>query len=217
MAKFDAAKFLCARREASCDARDARAGAVSAHHGSAGLRSLRPAELSHEVLHQRAVRRGAQGGHPRSAGRADSIEYYGMTEGGGTCVLLAHEYPGQAAHRRPARAGSRHPSDRRSRPRSAARRDRRGRRALTGRDDERLPQPARQDRGSRVVRQRTAIASFARATSGASTRTASSRCMDRRKDMIISGGFNIYPSDLEAVLLRARSGQRSGRRRRAIA
>ena len=25
--------------------------------------------------------------------------------------------------------------------------------------------------------------------------------MDRRKDMIISGGFNIYPSDLEAVVL----------------
>jgi acyl-CoA synthetase (AMP-forming)/AMP-acid ligase II len=24
--------------------------------------------------------------------------------------------------------------------------------------------------------------------------------MDRRKDMIISGGFNLYPSDLEAVL-----------------
>ena len=26
--------------------------------------------------------------------------------------------------------------------------------------------------------------------------------MDRRKDMIISGGFNIYPSDLEAVLIK---------------
>jgi acyl-CoA synthetase (AMP-forming)/AMP-acid ligase II len=26
--------------------------------------------------------------------------------------------------------------------------------------------------------------------------------MDRRKDMIISGGFNIYPSDLESVLSR---------------
>src|SRR4029453_102192 len=25
--------------------------------------------------------------------------------------------------------------------------------------------------------------------------------MDRRKDMIISGGFNIYPSDLESVLI----------------
>ena len=28
--------------------------------------------------------------------------------------------------------------------------------------------------------------------------------MDRKKDMIISGGFNIYPSDLEAVLPRTR-------------
>ena len=26
--------------------------------------------------------------------------------------------------------------------------------------------------------------------------------IDRKKDMIISGGFNIYPSDLEAVLMR---------------
>jgi long-chain acyl-CoA synthetase len=25
--------------------------------------------------------------------------------------------------------------------------------------------------------------------------------MDRKKDMIISGGFNIYPSDLEAILM----------------
>ena len=26
--------------------------------------------------------------------------------------------------------------------------------------------------------------------------------LDRKKDMIISGGFNVYPSDLEAVLVR---------------
>ena len=30
------------------------------------------------------------------------VEFYGMTEGGGTCVLPAHQHPGQAAHRRPA-------------------------------------------------------------------------------------------------------------------
>jgi long-chain acyl-CoA synthetase len=40
------------------------------------------------------------------------IEYYGMTEGGGTVVLKAHERPGQARHRRPARRGPRHPPDR---------------------------------------------------------------------------------------------------------
>ncbi len=36
--------------------------------------------------------------------------------------------------------------------------------------------------------------------------------MDRKKDMIISGGFNIYPCDLEAVL--PAPGRRRGRRRR---
>ena len=33
------------------------------------------------------------------------VEFYGMTEGGGSCVLPAHEHPGQAAHRRPAGRG----------------------------------------------------------------------------------------------------------------
>ena len=45
-----------------------------------------------------------------------------------------------------------------------------------------------------------ASASFAPATSGASTKTASSMLVDRKKDLIISGGFNIYPSDLEEVI-----------------
>ena len=40
--------------------------------------------------------------------------------------------------------------------------------------------------------------------------------MDRKKDMIISGGFNIYPSDLEAVLARPRGDRRSGRGRRRL-
>jgi acyl-CoA synthetase (AMP-forming)/AMP-acid ligase II len=40
--------------------------------------------------------------------------------------------------------------------------------------------------------------------------------MDRKKDMIISGGFNVYPSDLEAVLHPARGRARGRRRRRAV-
>ena len=36
------------------------------------------------------------------------VEFYGMTEGGGTCILDAHAAPRQAAHRRP--PGRRPPS-----------------------------------------------------------------------------------------------------------
>ena len=39
---------------------------------------------------------------------------------------------------------------------------------------------------------------------------------DRRKDMIISGGFNIYPSDLEAVLRGHPACRRRGRGGRAV-
>ena len=41
--------------------------------------------------------------------------------------------------------------------------------------------------------------------------------LDRKKDMIISGGFNIYPSDLEAVLREHPGGGRRRRGRRAVA
>ena len=40
--------------------------------------------------------------------------------------------------------------------------------------------------------------------------------LDRKKDMIISGGFNIYPSDLEAVLREHPGGRRRRGRRRAV-
>ena len=54
------------------------------------------------------------------------VEFYGMTEGGGSCILNAHEHPRQAAHRGPPGRRPRHPPDRRAGPRGAARRGRRG-------------------------------------------------------------------------------------------
>jgi acyl-CoA synthetase (AMP-forming)/AMP-acid ligase II len=47
MGKFDPAGFL------------ALPGAVPAHHGAARVRAVRPVLVPHEVLHQRALRRGA--------------------------------------------------------------------------------------------------------------------------------------------------------------
>ena len=101
-------------------------------------------------------------------------EYYGMTEGGGSCILYCHLYPEQAAHGGPAGRGPRHPLDRRRRPRTAAppRRDRRGGRPLGG-DDDRVPQPARQDRARPSGTTHRGAASSAPATSAASTKTAS--------------------------------------------
>ena len=133
----------------------------------------RPVVVPDEVLHQRAVRRGAQG---RRLARwpGGLVEFYGMTEGGGTCILAAHEHPDKLHTVGQPRRGPRHPPHRRGRPRAAARRDRRGRRPLGG-DDDRLPRPAGEDRRGRVVRRRRASASSAPATSAASTTTASSR------------------------------------------
>jgi acyl-CoA synthetase (AMP-forming)/AMP-acid ligase II len=59
-------------------------------------------------------------------------------------------------------------------------------------------QPARRARPSGTTRRATAIS--APATSGRFDEEGFLTLMDRRKDMVISGGFNVYPSDLEAVL-----------------
>ena len=126
------------------------------------------------------------------------IEYYGMTEGGGTAVLLAHEHPdklhtvgtpapghdirvideegrelprgaiGEFVGRSPAMMTGYH-----NQPAKSAEtewRDASGRRFIRTGDVGRYD-----DDGFLVL-------------------------LDRRKDVVISGGFNIYPSDLEAVL-----------------
>jgi long-chain acyl-CoA synthetase len=127
-------------------------------------------------------------------------EYYGMTEGGGSCILYCHLHPGklhtvgqpaenhdvrlidedgQELPRRPDVMGEvvgRSPSmmngyhHQPAKSREAEWHDAQGRRFIRTGDVGRFDED-----GFLIL-------------------------MDRRKDMIISGGFNIYPSDLEAEL-----------------
>jgi long-chain acyl-CoA synthetase len=128
------------------------------------------------------------------------IEYYGMTEGGGTCTLFAHLTP-QKLHTVGQPAG--------------------------GHDirliDEQGHELPRGEIGEVVGRSGIMMAGYHNQpgkTSEAEWFDAKGRrfirhgdvgrfdedgflvLMDRRKDMIISGGFNIYPSDLEAEICR---------------
>ena len=126
------------------------------------------------------------------------VEYYGMTEGGASCGLAAHEHPdklhtvgrplpghemklidddgrevapgetGEVVGRSPAMMNGYH--GRADATRDAEWFDADGRRFIRHGDVGRF------DADGFLI------------------------LMDRKKDMIISGGFNIYPSDLEAVL-----------------
>ncbi len=132
------------------------------------------------------------------------IEFYGMTEGGGTCILLAHLHPdklhtvGQPAEGHEIRLIDE-----------------------AGREVPRTPGGASAGSGEVVGRSpammtgyhkqpaQTAAAEWFDGEGRRYIRTGDVGRFDgdgflilhdRRKDMIISGGFNIYPSDLEAVL-----------------
>jgi len=125
-------------------------------------------------------------------------EYYGMTEGGGSCILYAHEHPtklhtvGQPAeftvvvlldeNNQPVPQGQ--PGE------------------IVGHSPSIMNayhnQPAKtaeaewhDDEGRRYIRTGDV---------GRFDEDGFLILMDRKKDMIISGGFNIYPSDLEGVL-----------------
>ncbi|MDO8418998.1 MAG: class I adenylate-forming enzyme family protein [Rubrivivax sp.] len=134
------------------------------------------------------------------------VEYYGLTEGGGTCILQAHLHPdklhtvGQPAEGHDIRLIDE-----------------------DGREIARTPGGASQGSGEVVGHSpammtgyhrqpgMTAEAEWFDATGRRFIRTGDVGRFDedgflvlhdRRKDMVISGGFNIYPSDLEAVLRR---------------
>ena len=129
------------------------------------------------------------------------IEFYGMTEGGGTCILAAHEHPtklhtvGQPAQGHDIRliddAGRELPADDASAIGEVV-----GHSAgmMTGYN--RQPGKTREAEwfdaaGKRFIRTGDV---------GRFDADGFLTLLDRKKDMVISGGFNIYPSDLEAVL-----------------
>ena len=126
------------------------------------------------------------------------VEYFGMTEGGGTCVLIAHVYPdklhtvGQPAPGHDIRVID---EEGHELPRGEIG-------ELVGRSDLVMS-------GYHNRKEQTDAATWISPEGLAFIRTGDVgrfdaegfvELMDRKKDMIISGGFNIYPSDLEAVL-----------------
>ncbi|HMN43040.1 MAG TPA: class I adenylate-forming enzyme family protein [Povalibacter sp.] len=127
------------------------------------------------------------------------IEYYGMTEGGASCQLLAHERPDKLHT-----VGCPFPGhemrviDEEGRELPA---DEVG--EIVGRSpvmmNGYLNQPKKtseaewyDESGNRFIRTGDV---------GRFDAEGFLTLMDRRKDMIISGGFNVYPSDIEAVLV----------------
>lgn len=125
-------------------------------------------------------------------------EYYGMTEGGGTCILAAHEFPhklhtvGQPAEGHDIRLV-----------------DEEGREVARGELGEVVGRSGAMMTGYHGQPGKTRDAEWYDGEGRRYIRTGDVGrfddegflvLMDRRKDMVISGGFNIYPSDLEAVL-----------------
>ena len=126
------------------------------------------------------------------------IEFYGMTEGGGTCILVAHEHPdklhtvGQPAQGHDIRLID---DDGFELPAGSTG-------EVVGHSGgmmigyHRQPSMTREAEwfapdGTRFIRTGDV---------GRFDDDGFLVLMDRKKDMVISGGFNIYPSDLEAVL-----------------
>jgi long-chain acyl-CoA synthetase len=126
------------------------------------------------------------------------VEYFGMTEGGGTCVLIAHAFPdklhtvGQPAPGHDIRVI-----------------DEDGKELPHGEIGELVGRSELVMSGYHNRKDQTEAATWISADGLAFIRTGDVgrfdadgfvELMDRKKDMIISGGFNVYPSDLEAVM-----------------
>ena len=126
------------------------------------------------------------------------IEYYGMTEGGGTCVLEANLHPDKL-----------HTVGRPAPDHDIRLIDEQGSELPPGSTGEVVGHSEGIMTGYHNQPAKTAEAQWHDATGRRFIRTGDIGrfdddgfliLMDRKKDMIISGGFNVYPSDLEAVL-----------------
>jgi len=126
------------------------------------------------------------------------VEYYGMTEGGGTCILAAHLFPDKL-----------HTVGQPAEGHEILLLDEEGRQVRAGEIGEVAGRSAGMMNGYRNQPGKTREAEWFDAEGRRFIRTGDVGrfdedgflvLMDRRKDMIISGGFNVYPSDIEAVL-----------------
>ena len=127
------------------------------------------------------------------------VDLYGLTEGGGTCMLMAHEHPDKLhTVGQPAPGHELRVIDDAGNPLPAGQvGEVVGHSPIMMTGYHRLPDATRAAEwhdaaGKRFIRTGD-LGSFD--ADGFLT------LVDRKKDMIISGGFNIYPSDIEAVLV----------------
>lgn len=126
------------------------------------------------------------------------IEFFGMTEGGGSCALVAHEHPDKL-----------HTVGRPIPGHDIRLIDEEGREVPVGEIGEIVGASAAMMNGYHNQPGKTSEATWVSPDGRTYIRTGDVgrfdadgflTLMDRKKDMIISGGFNIYPSDLEAVV-----------------
>ena len=128
------------------------------------------------------------------------VEFYGMTEGGGTCALRAHEFPDKL-----------HTVGRPLPGHDVRLIDEDGREVAQGEVGEVVGRSGAMMVGYHNQPGKTSEAEWRSPDGLRFIRTGDVgrfdedgflTLMDRKKDMIISGGFNIYPSDLEAEIVK---------------
>ncbi|OGB21964.1 MAG: 4-coumarate--CoA ligase [Burkholderiales bacterium RIFCSPLOWO2_02_FULL_57_36] len=126
------------------------------------------------------------------------VEYYGMTEGGGTCILVAHEHPDKLHT-----VGCPAPGH------DIRLIDDNGNEVAQGEIGEVVGHSPAMMNEYHNQPEKTAEVEWFDPTGKRFIRTGDVgrfdedgflTLLDRKKDMIISGGFNVYPSDLEVVL-----------------